>query len=85
MLKQTQAQEMVKEFEQQYEQARKERAIEWCETVVDKAIREKAQQGINVLFIEKELKIDKDCVIEYLVKNGYTVKDYLYNQIIIKW
>ena len=84
MIKANEALAKVNEIERKEKEAIKDRAIKFCETVVNTAIEEKVALKEKMVLVNCEGEL-KDDAYNYLREQGYTVYYTGINNLDIRW
>ena len=84
MIKANEALAKVNEIERKEKEAIKEKAIKFCETVVNTAIEEKIALKGKMVMVNCEPELKED-VYNYLHEQGYTVYYTGINNLDIRW
>ena len=84
MIKANEALARVNEIERKEKEAIKERAIKFCETIVNTAIEKKVALKERMVIINCEPELKED-IYNYLREQGYTVYYTGINNLDIRW
>ena len=85
MLNKNQANEMVKEYQNNIKKENLENATNLCENEISQKIEKSAKKGYNFILFSVPTCIDVNIVIEILAKNGYKIIRKTYTYLSIEW